>query len=429
MFRVLVFPSCNEPGLEIINSLSKSNKVTLYGGSSYNLEFDPSRVILRNHIKCPDYYSEDFADKFKRILEENRIDIVFPTMDILVAEFSKWSLPGVTFITCNPETAELFLSKSRTYERLRNVVPVPRIYYDSSGDIELPVFAKPDVGSGSRSSRLICTKSQLNLAREEGLLITEFLPGEEFTVDCINDLHGRLLFYNVRIRGHVGRGISLGTSSKPDLRIETYVRNIAKEVRIEGPWFAQFKVDRSGEPKLMEVNCRVAGSMTLTRLSGVNIPLLAVFLYMGFAVEVPRPIMNIRLNRCLRNFGEMDDFAWLIWDLDDTILRKDGKPDPDVIACMYDCNNRGKKQILLTKNEKVEKLLEIHHIPHFFVEVCYTRDKVMELRRILSVYSLEANECVMVNDSIMENLMLQKEFPNLRILRPDSLELLGKERV
>ena len=40
--------------------------------------------------------------------------------------------------------------------------------------------------------------------------------------------------------------------------------------------------------RALEVNARVSGSMTLTRLSGVNIPLIAVFMFMDYAITVPR---------------------------------------------------------------------------------------------------------------------------------------------
>ncbi|MCS6862928.1 MAG: ATP-grasp domain-containing protein, partial [Abditibacteriales bacterium] len=346
MWRVLVFPSCNEPGLEIITSLAKSNKIALFGGSSYNLDYDPSRLILKNHLLCPDYYDRHFKRDFQKVIDDYQIDIVFPSMDVLVAEFSRWRLPNTTFIVTNTEAATLFLSKSKTYERLKNVVPVPRLY--DADHVEFPAYAKPDCGSGSREAMMINTDEELHLARKRGLLISEFLPGDEFTVDCLNDLNGRLLFSNVRVRGHIGRGIALGTRDVFYPEISDNVRRIAQEVRIEGPWFAQFKISRDGQPKLMEVNARVAGSMSLTRLCGVNIPLMSVFLFKGYEVRVPQARTGVLLNRCLRNLGEVNDFKWVIWDWDDTILRKDGKPDPDVIACLYDYNNRGIKQILIS---------------------------------------------------------------------------------
>jgi hypothetical protein len=427
MFRVLVFPSCNEPGLEIINSLIHSNKITLFGGSSVDVEYDPSRLLLKNYIVCPSYYQPDFKERMERLLQDNRIDVVFPTVDLLVAEFSKWRLPRTTFITPNSEAAHLVLSKSKVYERLRGIIPVPRLY--DSTNFELPAYAKPDIGSGARGGMLVTTMEELEIALKKGLLVMEYLPGEEFTVDCLNDLDGRLRFLQVRLRGRIGRNIALGTKGVLMTEIEEAVRRITEEIRIEGPWFAQFKMNQGGQPVLMEINCRVAGSMTLTRLSGVNIPLLSVFLFMGYEVEIPQPIPKVLLNRCLRNFCETESFQWVIWDLDDTLIRKDGKPNPEAIACLYDLNNRGISQILLTKNPDADRILKTHRIPDFFREVRITDDKLAELERIMGTYAILAETCIMVNDSMTENLTLQKQFPQLRIITPAMLDLLGREKV
>ncbi|GBC78110.1 hypothetical protein HRbin08_01596 [bacterium HR08] len=427
MFRVLVFPSCNEPGLEIINSLIHSNKIILFGGSSIDVEYDPSRLLLKNYIVCPSYYQPDFKERMERLLQEHRIDVVFPTMDLLVAEFSKWRLPHATFITPNSETAHLVLSKSKVYERLRGIIPVPHRY--DSTNFELPAYAKPDIGSGARGGMLVTTMEELQIALKKGLLVMEYLPGDEFTVDCLNDLDGRLRFLQVRLRGRIGRNIALGTKGVLMTEVEEAVRRIAEEIRIEGPWFAQFKMNREGRPVLMEINCRVAGSMTLTRLSGVNIPLLSVFLFMGYEVEIPRPIPKVLLNRCLRNCCEVESFQWVVWDLDDTLIRKDGKPNPEAIACLYDLNNRGISQILLTKNPEANRILKSHRIPDFFLEVRITDDKLTELERIMGTYGIQAETCIMVNDSVTENLILQRQFPQLRIITPAMLDLLGREKV
>jgi carbamoyl-phosphate synthase large subunit len=426
MYRIVVFPSCNEPGLEIVHALIKSNKVHLFGGSSYEVEFDPSRMILRNHLFCPKLDSPDFREEFKRLLMEHGIDTVFPATDGLVEEFSRWQVEGVTFITTNPDTARLVSSKSRVYERLAGLLPVPEIY--TADTVVFPAYAKPDVGAGSHGHRIVRNSQECDAAIRDGLLLTEYLPGEEFTVDCINDLQGRLLFCGPRLRGQIGRGIALGTKTLPYPRIEGYVRTITERIRIEGPWFAQFKISRSGQPTLMEINARVGGSMTLTRLAGVNIPLLALFLYKGFRVEVPSSVSGTVLNRCLKNYIEGPNVSCVLWDLDDTLLRKDGKPDPEAMASLYDCHNRGIKQLLLTKNPNVHALLTTHAIPLFFDEVVYSENKLPAVQLLLNRHGIGVEDCVAVNDSNTEKLALQRMLPGLRVIGPDAFEVLGREK-
>jgi hypothetical protein len=427
MFRTIVFPSCNEPGLEIVQALVKSNKVQLFGGSSYAVEFDPSRMLLRNHLLCPKLDSPGFRAEFERLLSANRIDTVFPATDSLIEELSQWQVEGVKFITTNPATARLVASKSRVYELLAGVIPVPERY--TADTVVFPAYAKPDVGAGTRGHRLVRNRQEFDAALHDGLILTEYLPGQEFTVDCINDLQGRLLFCGPRLRGQIGRGIALGTKALAAPQIEAYIRTIAEHITIEGPWFAQFKMNRSGQPTLLEINARVGGSMTLARLAGVNIPLLALFLYHGYQVEIPANVPDVLLNRCLKNHLEGPAMDCVLWDLDDTLLRKDGKPDPEAMACLYDCRNRGIKQLLLTKNPKVSMLLTTHGLPPFFAEVLYSQDKLAAVGPLLKRHGIRIQDCLMVNDSNSEKLALQRLLPDLRVIGPDALEVLGREKV
>ncbi|MBX7256419.1 MAG: ATP-grasp domain-containing protein [Candidatus Hydrogenedentes bacterium] len=422
--NVFVFPTRNEPGLEAVQALSKSNKITLFGGSSYEKVHDPARHLLTNYVLCPGYDEPDFVPRFQSILREHAIDIVLPAWDRLVAVFSQWTMEGVTFVTPRAEIATMLLSKRKTYERLKGSVPVPRVYKPE--DASLPVFAKPDVASGSVGGMHVTTESQLAAAVEKGLLLSEYLPGDEFTVDCISDRQGVLLFANQRARSRIGQGISLGTCSVHDPRVAMHVEAIAATLRIEGPWFAQFKCNEAGEPVLMEINPRLGGSSAQTRLSGVNIPLISVFLFAGYPVRIPRLRSDVLLNRSMRNYTDAEAFDWVIWDWDDTLIRRDGRPDPDAMGCLYDLRNRGIRQALFTRNPEAESLMNVHMVPRMFEEIRVTDDKVGALKEFMARRSIDASRLVMVNDSFQELFEIQDSLPQVRTVTPDALETLGR---
>lgn len=423
--NVFVFPACNEPGLEIIRSLAKSNKVTLFGGSSDQIQYDPARHLLKNYIDCPQFGKRGFAKAFQAILRKHEIDVVFPAWDPLVAEFATWRMEQTVFVTPRAEIAELCLSKATTYARLHDIVPIPKIF--TAETAQLPLFAKPDRDSGSRNTMEVQTEHQLRMAIEQGLMLCEYLPGNEYTVDCISGLDGRLLFANPRLRAKIGRGIALGTSSVNDRRILEYVERIAETLRIEGPWFVQFRQNEHGDPVLLEINARVAGSMALTRLSGVNIPLLAFFLYTGDDVQVPQARRGTLVNRSLSNFVQELPFDWVIWDWDDTMVRKDGKPDPEVMASLFDLHNRGISQLLLSRNPQVDALVTQHQIPRFFAAIRHAEDKAEALGRLLDEHSIDPSRCIMVNDSYAERFVIEERYPTLRVMTPDAIEALGRE--
>ncbi|HEO72181.1 MAG TPA: hypothetical protein ENN80_13045, partial [Candidatus Hydrogenedentes bacterium] len=123
MHRVFVFPTANEPGLEIVQALAKCHDITLFGGSSHETEYDPARLLLEHFVDCPWYRQADFAQRFQEILRDLDIDVLFPAWDPLVALFADWNVPGLCPIACNPDTAHMLLYKSRLYDRLEGVVP------------------------------------------------------------------------------------------------------------------------------------------------------------------------------------------------------------------------------------------------------------------------------------------------------------------
>ncbi len=427
MFNVLVFPSCNEPGLEVVNSLIKNNKISVHGASSVAPNVDPSKQILKHHHSIPIFGDPRFEKTLRQIIDEHNINLVFPTVDALVHEFSGWAIDGCAFVTPNRETMAVLASKRTTYEALQDAIPVSELCGENQ---PLPVFAKPEVGSGSREAFVVDSAEKLAVARSLGLMLNEYLPGAEYTVDCISGLDGRLLFANARRRSVVGRGIALGTIVEKRADLQVYVARATEILKLRGPWFAQFKEAVDGTPKLLEINARVPGSMSLTRAIGVNIPLLSTFMFLGYEVRVPSPkTVCIRMNRVLRNLVDWVDYEYVIWDLDETLVRKDGKPDPDVIWHLYDCWNRAKKNILLTKNKDMNGTLRRCRIPDVFIDSLQCVDKLKGLTSIIKRYRLDVGDFVLVNDSYSENLLFQSTISGIHILTPAEISTLGNERL
>lgn len=120
------------------------------------------------------------------------------------------------------------------------------------------------------------------------LLIEEFLPGAEYSVDTISGLDGSVIQAVVRQRFASTGGMALHAEvvDHEDVRIEAvklaealgllYVNNI------------QFKRDSSGKPCIMEINPRVPGTICLTLRSGVNMPYMALRIARGESVT-PMP--------------------------------------------------------------------------------------------------------------------------------------------
>lgn len=421
-YTVLVIPSCNEPGLEVIESLRFNNKFRIIGASSIDVHCDPSVEIVDEHISVPWLTDSEFESRFYDILDRYHVDLVFPTTDAFVQFLSHRQHTHARFVTPPASTADVAVSKKATYSTLEGYVRVPALY--SQWPVPLPAFAKPDRGSGGRGVLVVDSELAFRLALERGLLVMEYLPGTEITVDCLSGLDSELLFCNPRVRARVERGIAVATWPLEDAEILRAVHVISKVLPMRGPWFAQFKYDCSGSPCLLEVNARVAGSMGLTRLQGVNIPLITAFMLLGYPVEIPKPMKGIRLKRRLRNIASVGSFKAVIWDLDDTLVMSDGQLSAMGVTALTILRTRGKIQLLLTKNPNAESILAKHQITYCFDDVCVSADKLAGFKFLLQKHNLEAADCVMVNDSNMEKLEFQRLYPEIRWLTPDAVELL-----
>lgn len=418
--RVLVFPSCNEPGLEVVDALRLHPRITVFGGSSFDLLADPSRLVLgENHLHLPALGDADFRGAFTAICGRLEIDLVFPTVDALVAELCGWTETPFRVVGPSAELAELVLSKSRVYAAVGDAVPVPRPFDPAT--MGLPAFAKPDIGSGSRGARTIDTGDALRRAVAEGLLVQEQLPGDEYTVDCVGAPDGRLLARSVRRRLAYGAGIAKASTCVDHPELEARVEAIAERLPLAGPWFAQFKEDADGTPRLMEVNARAGGSSGVTRLAGVNLPLMAALAFTGVDVVAPRRTAPLTVVRRLDRRGDVDDFDLVVWDLDDTLVHAGEVVDADMVGWLYRFAQQGRRQALVTRNPDPAGMLARTRLPDFFERVVSTEDKVAVVRALVDELDVDPARTVMINDSGAEKLLFERELPAVRTIAPDAI--------
>jgi hypothetical protein len=216
-----------------------------------------------------------------------------------------------------------------------------------------PVFLKPDQGQGGKGACVARSAEELafHLARDPDLLVTEYLPGHELSVDCFTDASGSLRFVGPRTRDRVQMGISFRSASVPlTEEIRGFAEAINRELRMDGAWFFQVKRDAEGRYKLLEFAPRQSSTMGLYRHAGVNFALLSLFNAMRLPVDVEANHYDIVLDRCLHNrFKATMSFTRAYVDFDETIIA-DGCVHERVMAFLYQCRNRGIRLVLLTKH-------------------------------------------------------------------------------
>jgi hypothetical protein len=129
-----------------------------------------------------------------------------------------------------------------------------------------------------------------------------------------------------------------------------YARRIAQRLTFHGPWFFQVREDRAGQPRLLEVAPRIAGTMALNRVLGVNFPLLALYEQDRVPVEIAPNTHFVEIDRALVNRYRHDiSFETAYIDLDDTLILR-GRVNTLVIRFIYQCLNEGKRVVLITRH-------------------------------------------------------------------------------
>jgi len=130
------------------------------------------------------------------------------------------------------------------------------------------------------------------------LIVTEYLPGEEYSVDMIRK--GNLMTAIPRKRDLIRSGITFNGSVENRKDIIDYSFKLAEILDLEYSFGFQYKLDENNVPKILESNPRVQGTMVLSTIAGANIIYSSVKLLLGEDI----PEFNIDWNaKILRFWG------------------------------------------------------------------------------------------------------------------------------
>lgn len=101
------------------------------------------------------------------------------------------------------------------------------------------------------------------------MMLMEFLPGREFSVDMFI---GKKTFISIpRLRTTVRSGVSYSTKLVHNNEIMSQSLKFAKQIKYRGILGLQFKEDNNNNPLILECNPRVQGTMIASTIAGANL--------------------------------------------------------------------------------------------------------------------------------------------------------------
>ncbi|MDQ3277471.1 MAG: ATP-grasp domain-containing protein, partial [Bacteroidota bacterium] len=273
-----------------------------------------SKYLHHRFVQIPKADDLAFTDTLLSLCRQEKIDLILPLVTKELFPLSqhkkRFEEASVRVLVSSNEAIQIANDKARSYQVLSAAgIPVPNFYVANSPEEFIhaafalqhpkqPFCFKPAVANGSRGFRIV--SDSINEADQlfqqkpyntyityahavkilssqpfPPLVVTEYLPGNEYSVDCVAE-HGKALLVVPRLRQKMINGISVqGRFEKDDIIID-YCNHIIEAIGLHGNIGIQVKQDAKGQSLLLEINPRVQGTIVAALGAGVNLPLLAV---------------------------------------------------------------------------------------------------------------------------------------------------------
>jgi len=309
--KVVMVTGAGAPGAPgIIKSLrlNGERKIKIVGVDA-NLEESVGIGMVDVIYQIPKAKDENFIDKVLKIAKKEKVDVIIPlvTMELFIFAKNKnlFEENGIKVQVSDYKQLNIANDKYNLMKFCKeNDIPYPEFYIIKSvkefeekakllGYPEKKICFKPPISNGLRGFRIINDSADkmnslmnekpnnvyigynefLQIAKDANyfpeLLLMEYLPGEEYSVDVLVD-NGKCLVVIPRSRDKIKMGISFVGTTIEDKEIIKYSRNLVEKLKLNGNIGFQFKKDINGIPKIIESNPRVQGTIVLCTASGYN---------------------------------------------------------------------------------------------------------------------------------------------------------------
>ena len=236
-----------------------------------------------------------------------KIDLLLPTVDSefvpLALARAEFEALGVALPISPLDCLRVCRDKHELLARVKGIVPVPEyepLTEDAAARVtSFPRFVKPRLGAGSRGAEKITRREDLDaLSKDGSILVQEYLPSEEYSVDVCVRGDGRVIAAVPRERMKTDSGIAVTARTVDVPEVIESARRVAQEIGVRYVANVQFKRAADGVFKLLEVNPRFPGTLPLTTAAGVDMPKLLVDDVAGRKLpEGPLPFKEIMVVR------------------------------------------------------------------------------------------------------------------------------------
>jgi carbamoyl-phosphate synthase large subunit len=280
------------------------------------------RSLVKDFEVIPAANDPAYIESVLALCRQKNIHIILPLVTkelIPLSQHSKeFELAGAKLIASPAASLEIANDKSKLYQFLQwrgmdlpdfRVVETAEQFAIAAKELGFPgkmICFKPSVSNGSRGFRIIDDNADehhllfnekpnstyisyrdavriLSSKPFPELLVSEYLPGEEYSVDCLAK-NGEAILVVPRLRKKMINGISVEGEFIKEENIIQYCRQIIHELQLHGNIGIQVKRSVGGKFLLLEINPRVQGTISAAIGAGINLPVLAILQELGLSI-------------------------------------------------------------------------------------------------------------------------------------------------
>lgn len=284
----------------------------------------------------PSASSEEYIDKLLEVCREEKVDILIPgisqELPALQERKKEFEHIGTKVSVSDGEGLEIANNKIALYEYMQKqgfLMPNFRVaksmseFKEACAFIGYPakaVCVKIKDGSGSRGVRIIDpSKSRFEIFKSEKpnsffttyvdmisileeadsfpeLLVMDYLPGMEYSVDLLAE-DGNVLYISGRESNIINASIPQEATLRYNEEAYEISAKIVKSLKLDGNIDLDFKFDKDGHPQLMEINPRIAATLSVIAAGGCNLLYLRVKQLLGEELPDIKINYGVKLKR------------------------------------------------------------------------------------------------------------------------------------
>jgi carbamoyl-phosphate synthase large subunit len=264
----------------------------------------PALQIADKGFVVPSVEADNYVDALLTICRDQRVRLLIPALEpelpLLAMHRDRFLEIGTVPLVSSAEIVAICYDKLETAKFLeRRGLIVPRTYVElgaarhalSRGEITFPLVVKPRWGVGSiglaiaeddqeldfafktTEKQIACSFfAQVSAAAAEGcVLIQEWLSGEEYGLDIVNDLNGRYVCTFAKRKLKMRAGQTDRAVTVKDKEIEKLGQLIGEQLGHVGVLDCDLFASDEGY-RVIDLNPRIGGGYPFSHVAGANVP-------------------------------------------------------------------------------------------------------------------------------------------------------------